>query len=47
MDKFGYIRGCRGPVGPAGKDVFNLYACFFFSGIFLDGTPRQGRLNFE
>ena len=26
MDKFGYIRGRRGPVGPPGKDAFNLYA---------------------
>ena len=26
MDKFGYIRGRRGPAGPPGKDAFNLYA---------------------
>ena len=24
MDKFGYIRGRRGPPGPAGKDAFDM-----------------------
>ena len=25
MDKFGYIRGKRGPPGPRGKDALELY----------------------
>ena len=26
MDKFGYIRGKRGPPGPKGKDAIPLYS---------------------
>ena len=33
MDKFGYIRGQRGPPGPRGRDAFNIFTWFPFSGL--------------
>ena len=33
MDKFGYIRGQRGPPGPRGRDAFNIFTWIPFSGL--------------
>ena len=33
MDKFGYIRGRRGPPGPAGKDAVNIFTWFPLSSL--------------